>query len=131
MINLKNMKLGTKLFGRIINTEFKESNIYIVSINKEELTAYSELDFIKNEKVFLEVIAEGKQPKLKLQKASDINALSEFPESIRILKTCNIEVNKENIITMNEYLQEENPIQLDKIFQYFKQKKLTEKKLLI
>ena len=124
MINLKNLKLGTKLFGKIISTEFKEKNIYIVNINKEELTAYSELDFVLNEKVFLEVTAEGKLPKLKLQKASNINTISEFPESIRILKTCSIEINEENIITMNEYLTAGNPIQLDKIFNFFKQSKL-------
>jgi len=124
MININRLKLGTKLFGKIVNVEFKEKNIYIVDINKEELTAYSELDFVQNEKVFLEVTAEGKLPKLKLQKASNINTMSEFPESIKILKTCNIEINEENIITMNEYLIAKNPIQLDKIFQFFKNKKL-------
>ncbi len=66
------------------------------------------------------MIEEGKLPKLKLQKASSINSLSEFPESIKILKTCNIEISEDNIETMNEYLIDDNPIQLDKIFQFFK-----------
>jgi len=129
MIDINNLKIGTKLFGKIVNIEFKENNIYIVKIDKEELTAYSELDFVQNEKVFLEVFSEGRIPKLKLQKANNVNTMSEFPESIRILKTCNIEINEENIITMNEYLIADNPIQLDKIFQFFKEVKLRNKNL--
>ena len=119
---LRNIKPGEQYTGIIHEVKSVEMNTYVVKINNSLITALSGITFNRGDRVTLEVKSNNGVPFLKLCRFEPSPVSSSFEKEKRLLKSCNLEISKKNIIFMSEFLKSGIGVQYDNIIKYFKEK---------
>ncbi|PID29130.1 MAG: hypothetical protein CR982_03740 [Candidatus Cloacimonadota bacterium] len=115
---LKNIKEGSIISGKVIKLKNRFNNLYVIEIFDQWITAKAPTPLEIGSYIdFIVEIKNGKHT-LKIREKEKIISVN---KEVKILRSCSLEVNSQNLKLISKYIEMKKPIQKDSILKFFRE----------
>ena len=119
---LKKLKEGSIVTGKVVKLKNRFNNIYVIELFDQWMTAKSPTPLeIGSSVEFVVNIVDGNHTLKIRERETAQNSFRSVDKEVRILNSCNLDINSKNLQLISKYLEMGKPVQLDKILAFFRE----------